>query len=251
VKLTDIQEAMSAATMRILCIDACRDQPLPFTCSESKGAQPKKAHGFRSFTPEGMFVSFSTQPGNSAMDRSPNNPQYSPYALALVKAMEEGKEIKSIFTKVSRLVAPHGQIPIYYAGYAGDFYFSSDASVVEEPNIPTFPKTKFYSYSAGTAVGLTAVTVGTIIQSKTSNDWKAYYDQTPTDPENLYAGKRQKFLLNQRIAAAGGILALACGTLATREWLLYRKSQKKALTPSTTYLFPKISPEGLGFVVKF
>jgi hypothetical protein len=252
VKLTDIQDAMSAATMRILCIDACRDQPLPFTCDRGSGV--KKAQGFRNYTPEGMFVSFSTQPGNSAMDRSPNNPQYSPYALALVKAMEEGKEIKSIFARVSRLVATHGhgQTPVYYAGYVGDFYFSLPDSPEDTEKHPAFSPKKLYAYSGGTVLGLTLTTVGTLLRNQTLTDWKDYYSQTPTDPDNKYATERQKFVVNERMAVAGGILALACGTLAAREWFHYRKNKKlSSPTSSMSLVVPKISPEGLGFIVKF
>ncbi|HRK27095.1 MAG TPA: SUMF1/EgtB/PvdO family nonheme iron enzyme [Chitinophagales bacterium] len=122
ISLDFVQQKMNnaGAAMKIMIIDACRNNPLPFTCpSASRSAE---AQSFVQYAPKGTFVAFSTAPGQTASDgtRGTN----SPYVDALVKALkQEGLTIEQLFKQVRRQLDQIGQQTWDYNGYTGDFYF--------------------------------------------------------------------------------------------------------------------------------
>lgn len=111
----------SGAAMSILLVDACRTQALPFTCASDTRGDTRR--GFIEYEPSGAFVSFSTSPGAIALDRQAGK-DYSPYALALSKALRQpGLKIEDVFKRVSRSLARQGQEPWVRNNYYGDFFF--------------------------------------------------------------------------------------------------------------------------------
>jgi hypothetical protein len=263
VKLSDVQEAMASATMRILCVDACRDQGLPFTCAEERGGGAAQRKGFNNQTATGVFLSFSTEPGSAALDRSPLNPQYSPYALALAKSLEDGKEIKSVFTAVRRIVSQHGQVPIHYAGYDGAFYFSTPETELTKPVVKPIVKPvtptpdehldkkflglahhQWYGYGAGLTLGLT--TLGSLVCTQTRSDWNKRYLEEPRDKDG-FAAYRQKYNQNQYLAVGSSIATVGLTTMAIRAWRQYRRNA----TFKTSSVQPNVSPMGVGLAFKF
>jgi uncharacterized caspase-like protein len=116
----------------IMFLDACRDNPF--------GRNLARALGGRSFevgqglapveSGLGTLISFSTQPGNVALDGTGRN---SPFAGALVKqlAADHGEDINSILIAVRNEVVQttrasgHPQVPWEHSALLAKFYFKS------------------------------------------------------------------------------------------------------------------------------
>lgn len=110
----------AGAAMKIMIVDACRNNPLPFTCPSA--IRSAEAQSFVQYTPKGTYVAFSTAPGQTASDgtRGAN----SPYVDALVKALkQDGLTIEQVFKQVRRQLDQIGQQTWDNNGYTGDFYF--------------------------------------------------------------------------------------------------------------------------------
>jgi formylglycine-generating enzyme required for sulfatase activity len=130
IELDYIQRKLSAAAMTIMVIDACRNNNIPFTCAGERREGGKQ--GFIKTEPEGIFIGFSTSPGTTALDGTPQT-QNSPYTAALATAIRNstGEEIESVFKAVHRHVKLKGQIPWQHSGYSGKFLFKP--AVLEPP----------------------------------------------------------------------------------------------------------------------
>lgn len=105
--------------LNIVILDACRDNP--FTRS-----MRSVDHGLASMhAPAGMFIAYSTAPGDVAADGSGRN---SPYTQALTQEMREaGEPIEMVFkrVRVEVMVATSGkQVPWEHSSLTGDFYFA-------------------------------------------------------------------------------------------------------------------------------
>jgi hypothetical protein len=108
--------------LNIIMLDACRDNPF--------------ARSFRSATrglaivssaPSGIFISYSTSPGNVARDGEGRN---SPYTAALLKYIQTpGLTIGDVFINVRKeLRKETGQVPWELSSLEGQFYFVSDST---------------------------------------------------------------------------------------------------------------------------
>src|SRR5262245_11110862 len=89
VRLDAVQRGMEqAAKFSVLFLDACRDNPLALALAAGMGMRPgDMARGLAPTTSGlGTLISFSTQPGNVALDGQGRN---SPFAAALVKRIAE------------------------------------------------------------------------------------------------------------------------------------------------------------------
>ncbi len=87
--------------MRILVLDACRDNPLAEELKRSIGRTraTSMSRGLaRIDSPEGMIVAFSTQAQRTADDGTGRN---SPYTAAFLKHIEAQEEIGRIFRRIS------------------------------------------------------------------------------------------------------------------------------------------------------
>lgn len=88
------------AKFSVLFFDACRDNPLATTLGSAMGARSTEVS--RGFAPStsglGTLISFSTQPGNVALDGKDRN---SPYTAALVKHIADpGSDLSDILIDV-------------------------------------------------------------------------------------------------------------------------------------------------------
>ena len=105
VGLDVVQRIMEAATeTNILFVDACRDNPLSRNLARAMGTRSAAiGHGLTAQEAgAGTLISFSTQPGNVALDGSGRN---SPYAGALVKNLgTQGKDLPAVLVQVRREV---------------------------------------------------------------------------------------------------------------------------------------------------
>jgi len=110
----------------VVFLDACRDNPLSRNLARSMGTRSAAVgQGLAQVqTGVGTFISYSTQPGNVALDGSGRN---SPFTAALVKHVKEpGRTLNAVMISVRKdvLSATAGkQVPWDHSALTGDFYF--------------------------------------------------------------------------------------------------------------------------------
>jgi uncharacterized caspase-like protein len=115
------------ARTNILFVDACRDNPLARNLARGMGTRTIKiARGLAAVESGiGTLISFSTQPGNVALDGTGRN---SPFTEALVKHMATpGEDLSATLIRV-RLdvmrVTDRKQVPWEHSALTGKFYFN-------------------------------------------------------------------------------------------------------------------------------
>lgn len=114
----------------IVFLDACRNNPLARNLARSMGTRSASiGNGLaETFAGVGTFISYSTQPGNVALDGEGRN---SPFASALIKRIKDpGKSLTSVMIDVRKDVvsATSGkQVPWDHSALTGDFYFDPAA----------------------------------------------------------------------------------------------------------------------------
>jgi hypothetical protein len=120
--VADLQQARA---LRILVLDACRDNPLAEELKRSIGltrAASMQRGLARIDTPQGMIVAFSTQAGTTASDGAGRN---SPYTAAFMRHIEAQEEIGTVFRRVSAEVyeaTKRVQLPELSLSLIGEFY---------------------------------------------------------------------------------------------------------------------------------
>lgn len=127
-RLDLVQRTMeNHARTNILFLDACRDNPLARNLARSMGTRSTTiGHGLASMEAGvGTLISFSTQPGNVALDGSGRN---SPFAGALVRNMRASTEdLSTLLIAVRNDVMKatgNKQIPWEHSSLTGRFYFN-------------------------------------------------------------------------------------------------------------------------------
>jgi uncharacterized caspase-like protein len=123
--------------LNIVMLDACRDNPYA-----RRFRNAARGLAIVSTAPTGTFISYSTAPGQVAIDGDGRN---SPYTRALLKYMQEpGIPITELFIKVrQKLRKETGQVPWELSSIEGAFYFvpgkagKSTEAVREEAAAPT------------------------------------------------------------------------------------------------------------------
>ncbi len=138
VRLQDVQQTMEReAATSILFLDACRDNPLARNLAPAGSTRSGEAG--RGLAPvesgaAGTVISFSTEPGNVALDGKGNN---SPYTSALVRLIgTPGEEIMSTLMEVRKAVraATNGrQTPWEHSALVDKFYFKPAPPAKEVP----------------------------------------------------------------------------------------------------------------------
>lgn len=124
------------AATSILFVDACRNNPLARNLARVMGT--RSAEIGRGLAPVeagvGTLVSFSTQPGNVALDGAGRN---SPFAGALVKHIHQTKDdLSNILIAVRNDVLKDTkgqQVPWEHSALTGRFYFDPTAAVRPPP----------------------------------------------------------------------------------------------------------------------
>ena len=140
VRLELVQRSMERGTKtNILFLDACRDNPLARNLARALGTRSASiGRGLAAIeSGEGTLISFSTQPGNVALDGTGRN---SPFAAALVKHIgTSGEDISSALINVrNEVMAATGrrQVPWDHSALTARVYFGAP-SVARAPG-PTF-----------------------------------------------------------------------------------------------------------------
>jgi uncharacterized caspase-like protein len=135
VRLDLIQRTMEReASTNIIMLDACRDNPLARNLARSLGTRSAAiGRGLAAVeSGEGTLISFSTQPGNVAMDGRGRN---SPYAGAMLKRiLAPGDDLPSILINVRNDVmaaTDKRQVPWEHSALTAKVYFTPPKSADE------------------------------------------------------------------------------------------------------------------------
>ena len=130
VRLDAIQRIMEReAQTNILFLDACRDNPLARNLSRAMGTRSAEiGRGLAAIeSGVGTLISFSTQPGNVALDGTGRN---SPFAGALVRRLASGDDLSRMLIAVRNDVmkeTQRKQVPWEHSAMTGPFYFKKAA----------------------------------------------------------------------------------------------------------------------------
>jgi hypothetical protein len=124
-RLVDLMATLETipSRMRIVLLDACRDNPFPGVNDAGRGLAIVDA-------PNGSIVGYSTAPGTPALDGSG---EHSPYLQAFLnRAIEPNLPIEQLFKRVRLDVAGSTagkQVPWESSSLTSDFYFFGDTAV--------------------------------------------------------------------------------------------------------------------------
>jgi hypothetical protein len=127
--VADLQQAKN---LRIMVLDACRDNPLADELRRSVGLTRAASmqRGLARIGPKGMIVAYATQAGRTAADRSGRN---SPYTAAFLKHIETQKEIGTLFRRITNDVyeaTKQEQLPELSLSILGEFYLKGRPAAV-------------------------------------------------------------------------------------------------------------------------
>ena len=125
VRLVDVMATLEAipSRMRIVILDACRNNPFPSLNGAGRGLAIVDA-------PNGSIVGYSTAPGTEALDGAA---EHSPYTAAFLReAHEKNLPIEQLFKRI-RLDVNNStdgqQTPWESSSLTSDFYFFGDTAV--------------------------------------------------------------------------------------------------------------------------
>ena len=128
IRLDVVHRAMEAETStNVIFLDACRDNPLSRNLARAMGTRSSQIGKGLAAVESGVgtLISFSTQPGNVALDGEGHN---SPYAAALVKHISDPKEdLSTLLIQVRNDVmaaTKDQQIPWEHSALRSKFYFA-------------------------------------------------------------------------------------------------------------------------------
>jgi hypothetical protein len=145
VGLDVVQRIMEAATeTNVLFVDACRDNPLSRNLARAMGTRSTAiGHGLTAQEAgAGTLISFSTQPGNVALDGTGS--RNSPYAAALTRHIAtQGKDLPAVLVQVRRdVMAATGkrQIPWEHSALTAEVMLGSQVPVRPSANAAPTPK---------------------------------------------------------------------------------------------------------------
>ena len=121
----------------ILFLDACRDNPLARNLARSMGTRSSEVGRGLAQVEAGVgtLISFSTQPGNVALDGRGRN---SPFAGALVKQLSSNDDLSAILISVRNEVmreTQRKQVPWEHSALTGRFYFNPTAKLAAPPKV--------------------------------------------------------------------------------------------------------------------
>ncbi len=126
--VADLQQAKN---LRILVLDACRDNPFAEALKRSVGRTRGASLGSglaKMHAPQGRIVPYAPQAGRTAEDGSGRN---SPYTAAFLKNIETPEEIGTVFRRISADVydtTRRTQLPELSLSLIGEFYLKGRSS---------------------------------------------------------------------------------------------------------------------------
>jgi tetratricopeptide (TPR) repeat protein len=120
-----LQKAESARSLRLVILDACRNNPFATRMARTAGATRSIGRGLAPIEPEGdVLVAYATKHGTTALDGEGSN---SPYALALAQHVPMPNiDIRVMFGRVRDTVRKstnNQQEPYTYGSIGGDLHY--------------------------------------------------------------------------------------------------------------------------------
>jgi hypothetical protein len=147
VRLDVVQRTMERETStNVLFLDACRDNPLSRNLARAMGTRSADIGKGLAAAESGVgtLISYSTQPGNVALDGDGRN---SPFAGALIKAIPmPGEDLANMLIGVRNQVMAatrDRQVPWEHSALRARFYFApsqTSASPAQASSLPPAPK---------------------------------------------------------------------------------------------------------------
>jgi len=134
--LADLQQAKN---LRILVLDACRDNPFADNLRRSvgKGRGINISNGLAKMeSPEGTIISYATQSGRTANDGDGRN---SPYTTAFLKHIQDRDNITTVFQTISANVYEEtkgDQLPELSLSFFGQFYLNGKPAASSQAATP-------------------------------------------------------------------------------------------------------------------
>jgi hypothetical protein len=217
--LADLQQAKN---LRILVLDACRDNPFAEDLKRSIG-RSRSANVGRGLakmeSPDGTIISYATQSGRTADDGSGRN---SPYTGAFLRRIVEKDNITAVFQRIGADVYENTkgtQVPELSLSFFGEYYLNGKMESAAAPtSIPTPPDP-----CAGAAEHWkSAETAGTMT---------AFEDHVLRFPTCVFAG-----LAKSKVAA----LTQSSSTTASKfdgVWIIRELCEKNGIWRADTYQY--------------
>lgn len=120
-----VSDLRQAKNLRVLVLDACRDNPLAEELKRSIGRS--RAFGIQRGlakidAPQGMIIAYATQAGLTADDGAGRN---SPYTAAFLRHIESAEEIGMVFRRITKDVyekTNRAQLPELSLSLIGEYY---------------------------------------------------------------------------------------------------------------------------------
>ena len=195
VELDDVLAATVGASLRIVILDACRNNPLARSMQRT-GASRNVSRGSFGELDENLLgdetlVAYAAAAGTTAADGTGRN---SPYTTALLEYLEEPLEIGILFREVrGRVLEETGgqQRPHEYASLLGEHYLRG------APGAGTV--TVAAGASTDTVAQLETVFWQSIAQSSDPADFEAYLEQFPAGVFARLARNRMRALGGARL----------------------------------------------------
>jgi hypothetical protein len=234
VRLVDVMATLEAipSRMRIVLLDACRNNPFPTINDAGRGLAIVDA-------PNGSIVGYSTAPGAEALD---GDDGHSPYTSAFLHlAREPNLPIEQLFKRV-RLDVAHStdgaQMPWESSSLTSDFYFFGDTAVAATHPPAHGPVVQMAS-------NLPTRSVQQAYDFVVSEDQVDYYQEFvrlfPTDP---LCDRIRWLLANLMEAAAWHKAVLANSPLAYKAFYESHSNSAYAMAALKLQSQPKMLPLG-------
>ena len=138
VSLDNMLAATQGATLRVVVLDACRDNPLARTIRRTSSTRSMSRGSFGELDEAALgdetFVAYAAAAGTTAADGTGR--RNSPYTAALLEYLEQPLELSSLFRRVRARVleTTEGvQRPHEYGSLLRDHYLSGTSGVVTPP----------------------------------------------------------------------------------------------------------------------
>lgn len=145
-RMTKVEDIMAdlqqAKNLRIMVLDACRNNPLADKLQRSLGVTRSASfqRGLAKMdSPAGMIISYATQAGKTAADGTGRN---SPYTKAFLEQIETTEEIGTIFRRISASVyseTQQSQLPELSLSLIGEIYLKQPAGLAKPAPTPIPP----------------------------------------------------------------------------------------------------------------
>jgi Caspase domain len=227
-----VADLQAAKSLRILVLDACRNNPMVEQMQRAIGRQraaPVQRGLARIDSPQGMIIAYSTQAGSTADDGSDRN---SPYTAAFLRHIEEPEEIGTVFRRIATDVAETTrriQIPELSISLIGEFYLTRlDVTLKSQPLTSDPCAVASDHWKSAEAIGTVA----------------AFEDHIARFPNCSFAG-----LARARVAALTPSSASSLATDVRRFdgfWIAKVACEGKALiVPASSYQFTATVKDGV------